>query len=1139
MQTRLINFWHKHKNLHRRLSITFGFFILLSNRSQSLFAQISIQVGSTATENFSIGTSTTATVPPDWRVDKNGTARTVGTYTAALGATEQRAGDNMSSAATQGIYNYATGDPLTSTERAIGFLSSSGGTSSGNLYAFFINSGACGITNFDISYNVEKYRMGSNPAGFTMQLYYSLDGNTWISAGAGFATSFPADGTNNGYVSAPGSSTSVSGTITLTVASGGSLYLAWNYSVTSGSTYTNAQGLGIDDFTITNIQSGGVQTTWYFRSGASGNWNATSTWESSADGATCWGAANSTPTNAASVINIRSPHIVNITVNVSIDQVVVDAGSTLNYSGGTLTISNGAGIDLTINGTFIDASNTITWSGSPTWVMGANATLLRTGSGAADPWRANYNGGMSTIPPTSNWIIRKTAAAIPVMTTVNGTYYPNLTIENSTATPWITLTGATFTGASDYPRILGNFDIGGTGTGTVDFQNICTNATLIPVYGDMTIRDNNILRIDGSGFDLKGQLVVDGSVNYGTANSRTVQFSGANTQTISGSGGILNIYNLTVNKSGNNVTLNRTVAVNNILTLTSQNIISSSANPLIINTGATVSGVSNNSYVSGPVRKFGEGAFTYPVGKNSYYRSAGISSGGTAASAFWTETFGTGCNQGNVANGYTGANGTWVVANTGTNGASANQFFISATEAGMGAGNCGSGCLSNGALTNRTLHIANVSTSLAAFFFCPTGDCGAAYDASSNGEAADKRAESPVIDCSGKSDIILSFNYILNGQSVGTDYATVMINTGSGWKHLSHIPKTNNAGCSGQGRWTAFSVLLPPSANNNSNVKIGLRWINNGDGVGSDPSFAVDDVALTQPNSFTAEYFIANPQTDFNNVLAPTLNHISQCEYWVIDRTSGTLNKNVTLSWNDPYPTCGITLPSDLRVARFDGTLWQDEGNTAASPLALTGTITSGVVTSFSPFTLASISLTNPLPIELLNFNAVYNGKDVDLMWTTASEINNDYFTVQRSPDGFSFYDLQNVKGEGNSATTKQYSAKDKHPLNGLSYYQLKQTDFDGTTSLSQIVPVKISRDGLSVLFVSTNADGNISIGINGNTSHEIKFEIVDVTGRTVYQNIFAGLKEHVVTLPAFLTEGLYVLRVSDAQKFVSRIFPY
>src|ERR1700751_1488778 len=95
---------------------------------------------------------------------------------------------------------------------------------------------------------------------------------------------------------------------------------------------------------------------------------------------------------------------------------------------------------------------------------------------------------------------------------------------------------------------------------------------------------------------------------------------------------------------------------------------------------------------------------------------------------FWTENFGTGCNQGNVAAGTATGNGTWLVANVTAPAADANKWYISSTEAGMGVGVCGSGCIANAALTNRTLHIGSVSTSPSASIFCPTGDCGAAYD---------------------------------------------------------------------------------------------------------------------------------------------------------------------------------------------------------------------------------------------------------------------------------------------------------------------------------------------------------------------------------------------------------------------------
>lgn len=216
------------------------------------YSQVSISPGSTITESFSIGTSTTASLPAGWKVDKNTTVRSVGTYSSAVTATEQRAGNSMSSSATNGIYNYAAGDPLTATERAVGGLSSSSASKSVNVYVQLTNNGAVPITEFTISYNVEKYRNGSNTAGFSIQMYYSANGTSWTSAGSNFLTSFIADADNNGYVSAPGSTVSISNkTLNQLLAVGNSLYLAWNYSVATGTTTSNAQALGIDDVTIT------------------------------------------------------------------------------------------------------------------------------------------------------------------------------------------------------------------------------------------------------------------------------------------------------------------------------------------------------------------------------------------------------------------------------------------------------------------------------------------------------------------------------------------------------------------------------------------------------------------------------------------------------------------------------------------------------------------------------------------------------------------------------------------------------------------------------------------------------------------------------------------------------------------------
>lgn len=233
------------------------FFVLLiivfcfNFNSTELFGQVNISAGQTITENFSIGTSATATLPSGWKVDKNTNVRTLGNYALAGTATEQIAGNNMASNAPNGIYNFAAGDATSATDRAVGGISSGSASKSVNIYVMLNNNGSQTINDFTISYNVEKYRNGSNPAGFSIQMYYSTNDSTWTSAGSDFLTSFAADANNNGYTSAPGTTIAVNNkTLNVQLNPGNNLYLAWNYSVTSGNTTSNAQALGIDDVTI-------------------------------------------------------------------------------------------------------------------------------------------------------------------------------------------------------------------------------------------------------------------------------------------------------------------------------------------------------------------------------------------------------------------------------------------------------------------------------------------------------------------------------------------------------------------------------------------------------------------------------------------------------------------------------------------------------------------------------------------------------------------------------------------------------------------------------------------------------------------------------------------------------------------------
>lgn len=204
-------------------------------------------------------TSATATLPADFKVDKQTSVRTLGSFALAGTATERIDGASVSSSAANGIYNFGSGTTDNASDRAVGWLSSSSATKSGNLYVELVNNTGGSLSSLTISYDVEKYRNGSNAAGFSVQMYYSTDGANWTSAGANFLTSFPADANNNGFATAPGSTVSVtSQTLSQTIANGANFYLAWNYSVTSGTTTSNAQALAIDNILI---QSSGVTET--------------------------------------------------------------------------------------------------------------------------------------------------------------------------------------------------------------------------------------------------------------------------------------------------------------------------------------------------------------------------------------------------------------------------------------------------------------------------------------------------------------------------------------------------------------------------------------------------------------------------------------------------------------------------------------------------------------------------------------------------------------------------------------------------------------------------------------------------------------------------------------------------------------
>jgi gliding motility-associated-like protein len=293
-----------------------------------------------------------------------------------------------------------------------------------------------------------------------------------------------------------------------------------------------------------------------------------------------------------------------------------------------------------------------------------------------------------------------------------------------------------------------------------------------------------------------------------------------------------------------------------------------------------------------------------------------FSKDGKSQVVFWTEDFNNSCAANCPGVGYTSGNGTWTQTITGVEGADPNLWYVSCAENGHTNTICGTGCVAASATaTLASLHIGSNPNSL--------GDIGAAYDAGGlcgifTCPQTDRRIESPTINCTGRNSITLAFNYIEAGDPPNDD-ADIWYFDGAVWSLLTNTAATNNAGCGGQGRWTSFTIALPSSANNNPNVKIGFHWINNDDGVGTDPSFAVDDVTLSEPSSGAP-------------VAAFTMSTDTICIGQSVNFTDNSTGGPTSWSWTFPSGT-----PATSVLQNVAGVVWNMAGTYTVTFTATNG----------------------------------------------------------------------------------------------------------------------------------------------------------------------------------------------------------
>lgn len=258
---------------------------------------------------------------------------------------------------------------------------------------------------------------------------------------------------------------------------------------------------------------------------------------------------------------------------------------------------------------------------------------------------------------------------------------------------------------------------------------------------------------------------------------------------------------------------------------------------------------------------------------------------------------------------------------------------------------------------------------------------------------------------------------------------------------------------------------------------------------------------------------------------ATPLAAVNHFEHWLATPLS-TATGSVTMYWN-AHNNIGIFNMSDLRVAHLTAGNWQNEGATTTSGTIGAGTVTSNNISTWSPFTLGSISMNSPLPVTLLSFTGKKEATANVLNWETTQEINNAYFNVQRSTDARDFATIGKV--EAKQLQINNYELRDEKPLVGYNYYRLQQVDIDGKITQSQTVVLNNSSN--EVVHVYPNpVNNNLSLEFLSDENQQIVLQILDATGHIVFQqehSSVAGFNTLHINM-AQLATGFYQLKVMN-----------
>ena len=276
-----------------------------------------------------------------------------------------------------------------------------------------------------------------------------------------------------------------------------------------------------------------------------------------------------------------------------------------------------------------------------------------------------------------------------------------------------------------------------------------------------------------------------------------------------------------------------------------------------------------------------------------------------------------------------------------------------------------------------------------------------------------------------------------------------------------------------------------------------------------------------------------NPNTTAPTTTHPTLQTLMAPSYWVVNQfdAGSFTDAEMTFDNVDPVEDADITTPSNLKLFSRGsrafgawGALTDATASTRISTPAKTAEVVFPGITGFSQFGIGSLT-SEVFPVELLDFNAqLVNGNDALLTWNTASELNNYGFAIEmQRPNAKTFEQQMFVEGAGTTSEPQAYKRIVPELTTGLYFFRLRQVDFDGAETLSDIRSLQVIEDdnGTNIV-VYPNPNGG-SFTVSGAFAEGTEASVVNMLG----QNVWSGQLskgDNSVALP--VSKGVYILQI-------------